>query len=130
MDRKETTANSKVDVAMLRDSHIRNQFNKKLDYIVQTKSLTKNTTEETSNAMIRTLKEVAESGLPKVQKRHTAQTWKQDGEFNELLNERMNCQTGTVHYKELTKRIKKPVKHLRNQRLQKEADEINEYLKA
>ena len=39
----------------------------------------------------------------------------------------MNCQTGTVYYKELTKRIKKRVKHLRNQRLQKEADEINEY---
>ena len=75
--------------------------------------------------MIRTLKEVAESGLPKVQKRNTAQTWKQDEAFNELLNESMNCQTGTAHYKELTKRIKKHVKYLRNQRLQKEADEIN-----
>ena len=39
----------------------------------------------------------------------------------------MNCQTGTVHYKELTKIIKKRVKYLRNQRLLKEADEINEY---
>ena len=39
----------------------------------------------------------------------------------------MNCETGTMHYKELTKRIKKRVKYVRNQRLQKEADEINEY---
>ena len=60
-----------------------------------------------SNAILRTLKEVAESTLPKVQKRHTAQTWKQDEEFNELLNERMNCQTGTTknYKKELRKAL-------------------------
>ena len=105
---------------MLRDSHTRNRFNKKLDDILLPKTLTKNTTEGTSSAMVRTLKEVAETTLPKVQKRHTAQKWKQDEELNKLLNVRMNCQTGIVHYKELTKRIKKRVKNLRNQRLQKE----------
>ena len=65
---KKPQPNPKVDVAMLRDSHARNKFNKKLDDILRTKTLTKNTTEGTSYAMVRTRKEVAESTLPKVQK--------------------------------------------------------------
>jgi hypothetical protein len=39
----------------------------------------------------------------------------------------MESNLGSVQHKELTKQIKRRVKHLRNVRLKREADEINEF---
>ena len=77
--------------------------------------------------IVKTLNNIADATIPKIQRRETKQIWKQDHELNNLLNERMKIAPNTQPYKNLTKLIKKRVKDIRNQRLKEEADAINEF---
>ena len=70
---------------------------------------------------------IGETTLPIVRKQNINETWKLDTELNELLCQRMETDKRTTQYKELTKCIKKRVKQLKNDRLRKEAEKINEY---
>ena len=57
----------------------------------------------------------------------TKEIWKEDCILNELLKERNDIPRGSDAYKILTKKIKKQVNQLRNEKCAKEAEEINEY---
>ena len=88
--------------------------------------LTRDTTDKTSIKMVNTVNEVAQEILPDLKKQNgVVETWKCDEDLNQLLNHRMESRLGSDQHKELTKRIKKRVKHLRNERLKREANEIN-----
>ena len=52
--------------------------------------------------------------------------WKNDQEFNRLLNQRRYFSKHDVEYKTITKAVKKRIKHLRKEKLSKETDEISE----
>ena len=48
-------------------------------------------------------------------------------ELNSLLDDRKNHNIGSQSHKDITKKIKKRVKKLRNEKLAREADEINNF---
>ena len=52
--------------------------------------------------------------------------WKNDKEFNELLAKRQHLSKDSNDYKTVTKAVKRRIIFLKNQKLRKEADEINE----
>ena len=68
---------------------------------------------------------IAEKILPVTQKAKLNEVWREDGTFNQLINERARCDKATDRHKELTRNIKKRVRYLKNQKLREEADEIN-----
>ena len=55
------------------------------------------------------------------------QTWKEDKTLNLLLEQRKTFDRTSDGYKETTKKIKKHVRHLRNEKISTEAKQINEY---
>ena len=86
-----------------------------------------NQPEQISSSIIKCLNTAAESSLPKITKKKTKEIWKDDGVLNELLKQRDDIPRGSDEYKILTKKIKKRVNNLKNEKCAKEADELNEY---
>ena len=119
----------RIDVKMLQDPETRVNFKKCLNDALKNKSLNSVnlSTNSISDEIVKMLKDIGESTLPKVQKQKITETWKLDTELNELLDQRMETNMHTARYKELTKSIKKRVKQLKNDRLKEEAEKINEY---
>ena len=88
---------------------------------------TANQPEQISSNIITLLKTAAESTLPKLSEKKAKEIWKDDNILNELLKQRKDAPKDCDQYKILTKEIKKRVNHLKNEKLAKEADELNEY---
>ena len=80
---------------------------------------------EIDDNLISALSSAAESTLPSKVKTRVRETWSEDDEFNTLLQQRKNYSFGSEDYKDLSKRIKKRIRHLRNEKLSREADNIN-----
>ena len=59
-----------------------------------------------SDEIIKMLKSIGETTLPKVQKQSINETWKLDIELKKLFGQRMETNMHTIQYKELTKCIK------------------------
>ena len=126
--KRKNTLLSKKDVQYLKEPAIHKQFSDKEGERLNSASLTRETTTETSAAILNTLHDAANTTLPDVEKKNTAvETWKCDGELNRLLNLRMEQRLGSDTHKELTRQIKKRVKHLHNERLCQQASEINNH---
>ena len=82
---------------------------------------------ETSEKIVNLLTTVGEATLPRsMRKERVNEIWKNDKEFNRLLNERRNHKFGSNKYKMFTRKIKIRIKHLRNEKLKREAEDINE----
>ena len=83
---------------------------------------------EASDNIINSLAQAGNTALPKMSRKNTTrEIWKLDTEFNSLLNQRKQHKFGTPHYKMLTKCIKKRIVRLRNEKVKREAEEINEH---
>ena len=80
---------------------------------------------ELNNNLISALNSAAESTIPAKVKTCVRETWCEDNEFNALLEERKNHIVGSEYYKSATKRIKKHIRKLRNEKLSREAENIN-----
>ena len=77
--------------------------------------------------MVRVLKTAGEASLPLItRKQKVKEIWKEDKVFNDLLNERSKHKIGSQEYKSYTKKIKTRIRFLRNEKLKREAEEINE----
>ena len=73
------------------------------------------------------IEDAAKETLPsKIKKNHDNELWKDDETLNSLLTERSNLDRKGDLHKQLSKKIKKRIQHLRNVKMQQEADEINE----
>ena len=82
---------------------------------------------ETSEKIVNLLTTVGEATLPRsTRKERVNEIWKKDEEFNRLLNERRTHKLGSNEYKLFTRKIKTRIKHLRNEKLTREAEDINE----
>ena len=80
-----------------------------------------------SSNLINVLTLAGDKILPNEAKKNVVNAiWKTDTDFNKLLNERQNYEYASEDYKRITKVIKKRIKHLRNMKLNQEAEEINE----
>ena len=130
---KLTLNKGKVDALSLRDITTKNKFVDEVKReITNTKKHGANTdvisSETISDFITKTLKAVGETTLPsKNPKKGTNEIWKNDKEFNDLLNCRKNHRVDTDEYKQTTKKLKKRIKFLRNKKLADEANEINEH---
>ena len=83
--------------------------------------------EPSSSKIINCLQKAAENTLPKKGKsRNGKEIWKNDKCLNNLLKERKSQKRDNQTFKTLTRQIKKRVRQLRNEKLAKEANEINE----
>ena len=78
-----------------------------------------------SKNLISSLNHVADEVIPRMTKLRTKEIWKDDQQFNLLLDQRSNT-TNIEERISLTRRIKKRVRYLRNQQLKDEADDIDE----
>jgi len=78
---------------------------------------------ETSEKIVNLLITAGEATLPRsTNKESVNEIWKNDEEFNRLLNKRQKHIFGSNEYKLLTKKIKTRIKHHRNEKLKREAD--------
>ena len=78
--------------------------------------------------LVNCLESAAQSTLPKTKrKRSTKEIWKEDILLNELLQRRKVFLQHTDEYKQLTKDVKRRVRHLRNDKLANEAKKINQF---
>ena len=126
--KKKIRMTTKKNVSLLRDIEIKTHFCDKINEKLTAQNIRRETTEETSKTMVAMVTDVANTVLPNLKRGNAHdQVWKKDAVLNELLNQRMDSTTGSERHKELTKQIKKRVKHLRNERLKREADEMNDY---
>ena len=93
--------------------------------------MTKDETADTSTRsknLINSLCSTAAETLPQKEKGfESKEDFKDDECFNILLEERSNLTKDTQEYKKTTKKIKKRVKFLRNERLRCEAETINQH---
>ena len=126
---KQVRTKNVLDSLSLRDSDIKNRFVEAVSARINTNSLgDRKTSSEISNHIIETLKTAGEETLPSRSKKNTVhEIWKDDKEFNQILKERRNFQMSSAEYKILIKRLKKRIIFLRNEKLAKEANEINEH---
>ena len=83
---------------------------------------------EMSENIIHILNSAAADVLPKKSKSESNyELWKRDERMNQLLKERSRMNMGSLAYKELSKKIKRRIALLRNEKLRREAEEINDY---
>ena len=85
------------------------------------------TIDKKSEYFVKALNAAAKNSLPPKTGKCTREIWKDDGELNQILQERSTVPRNSEQHKQLTKLIKKRVRYLRNQKMKIEADEINQY---
>ena len=78
--------------------------------------------------LVKCLESAAQSTLPKMKiKTPAKEIWKDDEILNELLDKRKEISKHAAEYKCFTKDIKKRVQQLRNQKVDEEAKQINQF---
>ena len=80
-----------------------------------------------SQKIVIALKQAAQNSIPQKASKTAREIWKCDEELNLALQERSQLQRDSIAYKEASQKIKKRVRFLRNQKLEIEADELNQY---
>ena len=114
---------AKPDVKALKNIEIEQSFTTAV-----TQELVDSQIELTSSKIINCLHNAAHKTLPRKCKNSRAnEIWKNDESLNSLLNERVLLIKNSTEYKRITRIVKKRVKLLRNEKLAKEANKINEF---
>ena len=73
--------------------------------------------------IVKALQSVSEETLqPKPKREKVNELWKDDTTLNELLDQRSKKQRGTSEYKDITKKVKKHVRYLKNLKFKQEAN--------
>ena len=80
-----------------------------------------------SQKIVIALKQAAQNSIPQKASKTAREIWKCSEELNLALQERSQLQRDSIAYKKASKKIKKRVRFLRNQKLEIEADELNHY---
>ena len=73
------------------------------------------------------LTEAAEKILPEKTRKQITQIWKEDQDLNELLAKRAKEEKTSQEYKNITKSVKSRIRKLRNEKIRREADELNTF---
>ena len=120
--------NKALNFEALEDAATEMKFQQELNSHLNNKNKEFQTVDEKARFIENTLKSAAQRTLPPVKNKTGCwEVWKQDEELNRLLQYRQETDRSSIQYKRLNKSIRKRVNTLRNEKLQKEADEINEY---
>ena len=109
------------DVSALKYPEIADSFLHSIESQLINKSVS------TSDKMVQVLKTAGDASLPLMTKKEKInEIWKEDKVFNDLLDNRRKHSIGSLEYKIYTKKIKTRIRFLRNEKLKREAEEINE----
>ena len=117
------------DAKFLFDDGYRNRYVNTVQQYLQNNPMQINSTnEEKSTRIVNTLQNAAKNTIPlKTKNRRDNNPWKNDILFNNIIDSRQNTDKTSNEYKELTKKLKKRIKFLKNQRLKQEASNINTF---
>ena len=78
-----------------------------------------------SDNIINSLTAAANTVLPNTDKEHAREVWKEDDIFNSLINERRKHNRNSDQHQVISKEIKKRIRHLKNDKLRREAEAID-----
>ena len=118
---------SKLDPGCLKDTQIKTQFINSLSNELNKKPLLSNP-DDTGTQLIECLQNAASTTLKnKVVNKGNNEIWKNDTIINSLLGTRKVFPHGSSAYRLLTKKLKARVNKLKNEKLAKEALDINQY---
>ena len=120
----------KIDIKALRaNAELRTSFLNTVKEEMQTPFMQSgsNLPEQMNANIITLLKKAAESTLPKLSKKRVKEVWKDDKVLNDLLKQREIVLPNCEQHISLTKEIKKRVSQLRNEKVAKEVEELNDY---
>ena len=110
------------------DPSVRKRYVQTVETTLQRSHSSHTCTTKMSENIIHALSSAATVTLPKTSGPSTNhELWKNDELLNQLLNDRSSMTMGSPEYKRITKKIKQRIGMLRNDKLRKEAEEINEY---
>ena len=123
--RKKVKRPRKLDTASINEAPTRKNFKHNIQQNLH--KINGNTTCEKSKQIVSLLSEAASQTLKTANPKICVEIWKEDLQLNALLKERQSYNFQSDRYKEATKKIKKRVKFLRNEKLRNEANEINEH---
>ena len=123
---KKHSSTQKPDPKSLAIQEVKQLFLQKVLSEILHKKLSGVMIEEESIVSI--LKDAAETTLPKLKRTNQPkEIWKEDNLLNKFVNERLKTPKNSPQHKALTKSIKKRVRHLRNEKINNEAKQINGY---
>ena len=103
-----------------------NSFNEQVKMSLIAEKVDKNSPELLSSKIVNILNKAGES-LPLITKDIATEWWKNDKQFNMLLDDRSKLDRGSREYLTKSKEIKKRIQILRNEKLKSEAEDINKY---
>lgn len=132
--RKPEKSHQRLDCNALEKAEVRDSFKEVLQRSLTTSannytvSGIEPLSESLSKEIVSSLHKTANSVLPVINtKRRVLEIWRDDKTLNSLIDNRAQSQRSSQIYKSYTKKIKKRVRQLKNSKLQKEADELNDY---
>ena len=118
----------KPDIKSLLVPKLREEYVKSLNKKIQNVSPSNDDINIYAQNLIKIVEDSAKETLPsKVRKNREKELWKDDELLNSYLKDRSKTERNGQNYKEVSKKIKKRIRHLRNLKMQEEADEINEH---
>lgn len=124
--KRDCTKKSKPNIKAFHDEKIRNAYVEKICRETRNFSISK-TQVNASKDIIKLLETAATQTLPaETNSRKDRQIWKNDKELNDLMKDRVKLGFKSDAYKLVTKKIKKRVGILRNEKLKSEAEEVND----
>ena len=123
-----TQPKKRLDTKKLLDRDIRYQFTTKISERIILSKDENTDMESRSQNLINIISKAANDILPeKLKTVDTTTSFKNDQRLNELLNNRSETFKGSERHKLLTKKLKKHIRYLRNERLLREAEQINSH---
>ena len=123
---KQSHRREKHDMKALNDDEIKKKFTLAVSENLQ--AGVAETANEKSTRLVRCLASAAESTVPRKKKMNVVkEVWKNDNLLNALLEKRSATVKASEDHKRYTKLIKKRVLHLKNQKLENEAKQINSF---
>ena len=117
----------RLDIKKLQDKNIQERFTATLNEQLRACKMENADTSTRSQNLIDVISKTAFEILPEKQKQVNTNSNLDDEYLNELLDSRSGELKGSDTYKSLTKKIKKHVRYLRNNRLLREAEQINSH---
>ena len=112
-----------VDVSSLANKDVQNSFKLSVERNFVTSG--EQTACALSENIINSLCKNADNVLPKKTRHPHRELWKEDEDFNQIIHERSLARRYSEEYKLLTKKLRKRIRFLRNEKLRQEANDIN-----
>ena len=122
-----TVPKLKLNINLLKEDLYKTEFAQKSTACLNARPSHDSSPEAISNRIIETLNEAASAILPYQNAKKVNQIWKNDEEFNDLLVQKSNAMNPSPEYSKICRSINSRVRKLRNEKLRKEAEEINTF---